>query len=170
MICYRNTFCNLILSQGIFARNEYPSHGRLFMYANMYFVDGVVQHDHLAVSALSAEEKFSMLKKLFVGSLPWSIDDNALENLFRDHGTVQSARVITDRDTGRSRGFGFVEIETDDLAAVIRSTDGQDVEGRAIRVNEAEEKSNSRGGGGGNRQGSGGNRGGSSGRRDRYWV
>jgi hypothetical protein len=65
-----------------------------------------------------------------------------------------------------------VEIETDDLAAIIRSTDGQDVEGRAIRVNEAEEKSNSRGGGGGggNQRGSGGNRGGSSGRRDRYWV
>jgi len=108
-----------------------------------------------------------MLKKLFVGSLPWSIDDNALEDLFRDYGTVQSARVITDRDTGRSRGFGFVEIETDDLAAVIQSTDGQEVEGRAIRVNEAEEKSNSRGGGGG----SGGNRrgyGGNSGRRDRY--
>ncbi len=144
------------------------------MYANMYFVDGVVHHDHLSVSALSAEEKFSMLKKLFVGSLPWSIDDNALEALFRDHGTVQSARVITDRETGRSRGFGFVEIETDDLAAIIRSTDGQDVEGRAIRVNEAEEKSNNRGGsggGGGNRRGgSGGNRSGNSGRRDRYWV
>jgi RNA recognition motif-containing protein len=112
-----------------------------------------------------------MLKKLFVGSLPWSIDDNALEDLFRDHGTVQSARVITDRETGRSRGFGFVEIETDDLAAIIQSTDGQEVEGRAIRVNEAEEKSNSRGGGGsgGNQRGSGGNRGGGSGRRDRYW-
>jgi RNA recognition motif-containing protein len=137
-----------------------------------YFIDGVVHHDHLTVSALNAEENFSMLKKLFVGSLPWSIDDSALEDLFRDHGTVQSARVITDRDTGRSRGFGFVEIETDDLAAIIRSTDGQDVEGRAIRVNEAEEKSNNRGGGGGggNRRGSGGNRGGSSGRRDRYWV
>jgi RNA recognition motif-containing protein len=134
-----------------------------------YCVDGVAHHDHLSVSALNAEENFSMLKKLFVGSLPWSIDDNALEDLFRDYGTVQSARVITDRDTGRSRGFGFVEIETDDLAAVIRSTDGQDVEGRAIRVNEAEEKSNSRGGGGGgNRRGFGDNRSGGSGRRDRY--
>jgi RNA recognition motif-containing protein len=109
-----------------------------------------------------------MLKKLFVGSLPWSVDDNTLENLFRDHGTVQRARVITDRDTGRSRGFGFVDIETDDLAAIIRSTDGQEVDGRAIRVNEAEEKSNNRGGGGGG--GFGGNRrsyGGNSGRRDR---
>jgi RNA recognition motif-containing protein len=116
-----------------------------------------------------------MVKKLFVGSLPWSIGDSELEDLFRDHGTVQSARVITDRETGRSRGFGFVEIETDDLAAIIRSTDGQEVEGRAIRVNEAEEKSNSRGGGGGNRHSSGGgNRGGGGGggygRRGRYWV
>jgi RNA recognition motif-containing protein len=138
------------------------------------FGDGVICHDHLSVSALNAEENISMLKKLFVGSLPWSIDDNALEDLFRDYGTVQSARVITDRETGRSRGFGFVEIETDDLAAVIQSTDGQEVEGRAIRVNEAEEKSNSRGGGGGggggNRRGSGGNRSGGTGRRDRYWV
>jgi RNA recognition motif-containing protein len=135
------------------------------------FGDGAVRHDHLSVSALNAEENITMLKKLFVGSLPWSIDDNALEDLFRDHGTVQSARVITDRETGRSRGFGFVEIETDDLAAIIQSTDGQEVEGRAIRVNEAEEKSNSRGGGGsgGNQRGSGGNRGGGSGRRDRYW-
>lgn len=113
-----------------------------------------------------------MLKKLFVGSLPWSIDDNALEDLFRDHGSVQSARVITDRDTGRSRGFGFVEIETDDLAAIIRSTDGQTVEGRAIRVSEAEEKSDRRGGGGsgGNRRGPGGYRNDNTRRRDRYWV
>jgi RNA recognition motif-containing protein len=142
------------------------------MYANIVFGDGAVCHDHLSGSALNEEENLTMLKKLFVGSLPWSIDDNALEDLFRDYGTVQSARVITDRETGRSRGFGFVEIETDDLAAIIRSTDGQEVEGRAIRVNEAEEKSNSRGGGGsgGNRRGSGGNRGGGSGRRDRYWF
>lgn len=110
-----------------------------------------------------------MLKKLFVGSLPWSIGDSDLEALFSEYGTVQSARVITDRETGRSRGFGFVEIETNDLAAVIRNTDGQEVEGRQIRVNEAEEKSGGRGGSGGNRRGSGGNRGGGGyGRRDRY--
>ncbi len=110
-----------------------------------------------------------MLKKLFVGSLPWSIGDSDLEALFSEYGTVQSARVITDRETGRSRGFGFVEIETNDLAAVIRNTDGQEVEGRAIRVNEAEEKSGGRGGSGGNRRSSGGSRGGGGyGRRDRY--
>lgn len=118
-----------------------------------------------------------MLKKLFVGNLPWSVGDTQLEDLFGEYGTVQSARVITDRETGRSRGFGFVEIETDDLDTLIRSTDGQEIEGRAIRVNEAEEKSGGRGGGGGNRRGAGGGGGGRSGgggggggygRRDRY--
>jgi RNA recognition motif-containing protein len=131
--------------------------------------DDVFCHDRLSISAPGAEENFPiMLKKLFVGSLPWSVGDDELEALFHDHGTVQSARVITDRETGRSRGFGFVEIETDDLAALIQSTDGQEMEGRTIRVNEAEDKSNSRGGFGGNRRGSGGNRGGGYGRRDRY--
>ncbi len=111
----------------------------------------------------------NMLKKLFVGSLPWSVGDVELEALFREYGTVQSAHVITDRETGRSRGFGFVEIETNDVAAIIRSTDGQEIEGRAIRVNEAEEKSNRRSGGGsggGSRRGSG--YGGGYNRRDRY--
>ncbi len=78
--------------------------------------------------------------KLFVGSLPWSIGDSELEALFESHGTVRSARVITDRDTGRSRGFGFVEIEAEDPAALIRTMDGHEVEGRNIRVNEAEER------------------------------
>lgn len=103
--------------------------------------------------------------KLFVGSLPWSIGDSDLQDLFEEYGAVQSARVITDRDTGRSRGFGFVEIETDDVAALIRATDGKEVEGRAIRVNEAEERRDRsfRGGGGGG----GGNRDfGSAARRD----
>jgi RNA recognition motif-containing protein len=78
--------------------------------------------------------------KLFVGNLPWSVGDAELEDVFRDHGTVQSARVITDRDTGRSRGFGFVEIDADDAAAVIQATNGREIDGRQIRVNEAEEK------------------------------
>lgn len=93
-----------------------------------------------------------MYVKLFVGGLPWSLGDSDLEALFRPHGEVQSARVITDRDTGRSRGFGFVEMEIEDLAAVINATDGQEVGGRTIRVNEAEERRNGgrgRGGGGG---------------------
>jgi RNA recognition motif-containing protein len=120
-----------------------------------------------------------MLVKLFVGNLPWSVGDAELERIFSPHGEVQSARVINDRDTGRSRGFGFVEIETGDVSAVIRATDGQEVDGRALRVNEAEDKGRggfggggggggSRGGSGGSRGGFGGGSGGGGGRRDRY--
>jgi len=86
-----------------------------------------------------------MQVKLFVGNLAWSIDDQKLEDVFRAHGDVQSARVIHDRDTGRSRGFGFVEMEVSDIATVIRATDGLEVDGRPIRVNEAEDKGGPRG-------------------------
>jgi RNA recognition motif-containing protein len=94
--------------------------------------------------------------KLFVGNLPWSVGDAELEEIFSPHGQVASARVITDRDTGRSRGFGFVEMEADDVAAVISSTNGREIDGRPLRVNEAEDK----GGSGGRRD--------SRGPRDRY--
>jgi RNA recognition motif-containing protein len=87
--------------------------------------------------------------KLFVGNLPWSVGDAELEEIFAAHAEVQSARVITDRDTGRSRGFGFVELETDDVAAVISATNGREIDGRPLRVNEAEDKD--RGGFGGGR-------------------
>lgn len=109
-----------------------------------------------------------MLVKLFVGNLPWSVGDAELEEIFSPHGTVQSARVINDRDTGRSRGFGFVEIDTDDVAAVIRATDGYDVNGRPLRVNEAEDRGRSDRGGFGGGRGFGGGGGGGGGRRDRY--
>lgn len=78
--------------------------------------------------------------KLFVGNLPWSIDDAALEDIFRPYGEVQSARVITDRETQRSRGFGFVEMETDDVNSVITAVNGREFAGRPLRVNEAEDK------------------------------
>lgn len=81
-----------------------------------------------------------MQVKLFVGNLPWSVGDADLEDLFADQGTVQSARVITDRETGRSRGFGFVELETEDVNAVIDAVNGKEIEGRQLRVNRAEEK------------------------------
>lgn len=107
-----------------------------------------------------------MMVKLFVGNLPWSVGDAELTQLFAPHGEVQSARVINDRDTGRSRGFGFVEIEADNVADVIRATDGQEIDGRNVRVNEAENKE--RGDRGGFRNDRGGNGGFGGGRRDRY--
>ncbi|NJN68491.1 MAG: RNA-binding protein [Chloroflexaceae bacterium] len=93
-----------------------------------------------------------MYVKLFVGNLPWSMSNVDLEDLFNKHGAVQSARVITDRDTGRSRGFGFVEMEVDNLAQVINSTNGLEIDGRQLRVNEAKERGNMGGGGGGFRR------------------
>ena len=105
-----------------------------------------------------------MLVKLFVGNLPWSVGDAELGDWFSPHGEVLSARVISDRETGRSRGFGFVEIEVENAAAVISATDNRELNGRTVRVNEAEDKERS--GGGGSRNG-GGNRGGF-GRRERY--
>jgi len=79
--------------------------------------------------------------KLFVGSLPWSVDDAQLAELFSEHGSVVSARVITDRDTGRSRGFGFVEFADEaTAAAAMQALDGAMVEGRNISVSIAKPK------------------------------
>ena len=92
--------------------------------------------------------------KLYVGNLPWSTGEAELEELFGGIGEVRSANVITDRDTGRSRGFGFVEMSNDDAKRAIEELNGNEVDGRAIRVNEAEEKRrDSRGGGGGGDRG-----------------
>lgn len=81
------------------------------------------------------------IKKIFVGSLPWATDDQKLQDLFAPFGNVLRANVLRDRDTGRSRGFGFVEME-DDAAAdeAIKALDGSDIEGRKIVVNEARPK------------------------------
>jgi len=80
--------------------------------------------------------------KLFVGSLPWSVDDKALQTKFEEHGTVLSAKVITDRNTGRSRGFGFVEMEnTTDAQNAIKALHESEFEGRNIVVNEAKPRS-----------------------------
>ena len=95
--------------------------------------------------------------KLYVGNLPWSTGEAELEEMFAGIGEVRSANVITDRDTGRSRGFGFVEMSDDDAKRAIEELNGNEVDGRAIKVNEAEEKrrdsrgGDSRGGGGGDR-------------------
>ena len=88
------------------------------------------------------------MKKLYVGNLPWSTTEADLRDLFSTFGEVQSAAVITDRETGRSRGFGFVELESGAEKA-ISELDGRDFGGRNIRVNEAQEKRRGGGGGGG---------------------
>jgi RNA recognition motif-containing protein len=105
-----------------------------------------------------------MGKKLYVGNLTYGVTDSTLEQMFAAHGTVESAQVIMDRDTGRSKGFGFVEMKTDQEAqAAIAAMNGKDFEGRALTVNEAkprEDRGGSRGGSGGGRGGYGGGGGG----------
>ena len=102
-----------------------------------------------------------MGKKLYVGNLSYDVDSTALEQLFSAHGTVTSAQVITDRDTGRSKGFGFVEMSSDaEAQAAIAALGGQQHDGRALTVNEAKPKENRSGGGGGYGGGGGGGRGG----------
>jgi RNA recognition motif-containing protein len=100
-----------------------------------------------------------MGKKLYVGNLAFSVRDSDLEELFAAHGTVQSAQVIMDRDTGRSKGFGFVEMGSDQEArAAISALNGREVEGRNLTVNEARprEEGGGRGKGGGGGYGGGG--------------
>ena len=96
---------------------------------------------------------------MFVGGLSWNTDDSSLRAAFESFGEVTEAKVITDRDTGRSRGFGFVTMaEGGDADSAMASLDGSSLDGRSIRVNEAQDKGRSprRGGGGGG--GGGGNR------------
>jgi RNA recognition motif-containing protein len=101
-----------------------------------------------------------MAKKLYVGNLSYDVDSSELEKLFSSHGTVSSAQIISDRETGRSKGFGFVEMNSDSEAqAAIAALNGQDYQGRTLTVNEArprEERPGGFGGGGGGRGGGGG--------------
>jgi len=95
-----------------------------------------------------------MQARLFIGNLSWNTTDADLSEFVGANADVLDAKVITDRDTGRSRGFGFVTIEADSVQDVIRALDGQQLDGRAVRVNEAEERPQRdrggyRGGGGG---------------------
>ncbi len=98
-----------------------------------------------------------MQARLFIGNLGWNVSETDLAQLAAPLGEVMDTKIITDRDTGRSRGFGFLTIETENVQDVIRALDGQELDGRAIRVNEAEEKPQRDRGGSGGR-----------GRRDRY--
>jgi cold-inducible RNA-binding protein len=104
-----------------------------------------------------------MATKLFVGGLAWATTDEALMNAFSQYGEIVEAKVITDRDTGRSRGFGFVTfVEKEAATAAVSEMDGTELDGRPIRVNEAHDKG-FRGGNGG-----GGGGGGGGARRDRW--
>jgi RNA recognition motif-containing protein len=90
-----------------------------------------------------------MGRKLYVGNLSFDVNNKDLEELFAQAGTCESVAVITDRETGQSRGFGFVEMGSNGEAQkAIQQFDGQDLKGRALKVNEAKERDNSRGGGG----------------------
>ena len=102
-----------------------------------------------------------MGKKLYVGNMSYEMDSSALQELFAAHGTVQSAEIISDRETGRSKGFGFVEMSSDaEAQAAIAALNGKEHGGRALTVNEAKPREERSGGGGGGRGGRGGGYGG----------
>jgi RNA recognition motif-containing protein len=88
------------------------------------------------------------MSKIYVGNLPFSADEASVRTLFSQHGTVDSVALIMDRDTGQPRGFGFVEMPSSDAARAIQSLNGQDMGGRALKVNEAQDKPRNGGGGG----------------------
>jgi len=100
------------------------------------------------------------MKTIYVGNLPFSASEEEIRGLFEQHGTVLSVKLITDRETGRPRGFGFVEMEGDGAQAAIDALNGADFNGRSLRVNEARERTEGGGGGGRGSGDRGGDRGG----------
>jgi RNA recognition motif-containing protein len=93
--------------------------------------------------------------KLFVGNLPFSATEQSVRALFEPHGTIDSIALISDRETGRPRGFGFIEMSSSDASKAMQALNGKDFEGRPLKVNEAQSKDRS---GGGGYRASGGNR------------
>jgi RNA recognition motif-containing protein len=109
------------------------------------------------------------MAKIYVGNLPFTATEDQVRALFAEHGTVESVSLPSDRETGRPRGFGFVEMNKADAARAIQAVNGKELEGRALRVNEAQDKPRTGGGGGGgNRGGGGGYGGGGGGGRGRW--
>jgi RNA recognition motif-containing protein len=100
---------------------------------------------------------YSEVTKLYVGNLPFTATEEAVRVLFSKHGTVEKVSLITDRETGRPRGFGFVEMSNADASRATQALNGVDFDGRSLKVNEAQDRERS-GGGGGNRHGGGGSR------------
>ena len=98
------------------------------------------------------------MKKLYVGNLPFSATEDEITSLFGEHGTVESVSLVSDRETGRPRGFGFVEMDDDGATAAISALDGKDMGGRSLRVNEARPRREGGGGGGFGGGGGGGRR------------
>jgi RNA recognition motif-containing protein len=113
-----------------------------------------------ALEAFSAERVRNRMTKIYVGNLPFSADETQVRQLFEQHGTVESVALINDRETGRPRGFGFVEMPRADAQRAIQSLNGKEMGGRPLRVNEAQERQ----GGGGGRGPRGGGGGGGGGR------
>ncbi|HEY7890081.1 MAG TPA: RNA-binding protein [Steroidobacteraceae bacterium] len=98
--------------------------------------------------------EYSAVTKLYVGNLPFTATEEAVRALFSKHGTVEKVSLITDRETGRPRGFGFVEMSNADASRAMQALNGVDFDGRALKVNEAQDRERSGGGGGGgNRHG-----------------
>ncbi len=121
----------------------------------------------------SLERELELTKKIYVGNLSFAATEDQVRDLFSEFGDIQSLAMINDRDTGRFRGFAFVEMEDSAANAAIKALNGKEVDGRELNVNEARPKEERSGGGGGYRSGgssgySGGNSGGSGGRRNDY--
>lgn len=91
------------------------------------------------------------MKTIYVGNLPFTATEDEVRDLFAEHGAVDSVKLIADRETGRPRGFGFVQMEDADAQAAIKALDGQDFAGRTLRVNEAKERDSGPPGGGSRR-------------------
>ena len=93
------------------------------------------------------------MTKLYVGNLPFTATDDSVRTLFSKHGTVEKVSLITDRETGRPRGFGFVEMPNADASRAMQALNGADFDGRPLKVNEAQDRERSGGGGGGGGRG-----------------
>ena len=100
---------------------------------------------------LSFSREYSSVTKLYVGNLPFTATDDTVRALFAQHGSVEKVSLITDRETGRPRGFGFVEMSNADASRAMQALNGADLDGRSLKVNEAQDRERS--GGGGNRGG-----------------
>lgn len=95
--------------------------------------------------------EYSEVTKLYVGNLPFTATEDSVRALFAPHGTVEKISLISDRDTGRPRGFGFVEMSNADASRAMQALNGQDFDGRALKINEAQDRAGGSGGNGGGR-------------------